>query len=479
MSFLGFCHHTLDIFFAHEAYRSYGKIPIFLVCAGYKEEQQNGCEMITALRDYRYNPCITCHESKVQQLHRLCKNIGLSDYLIESVDASTDRPSAKISDVETTIFKRYRVSSMGELYKMESFPADEFVAEANISSSFRHALTSICSRYNVDFASVYNGRFSPYKSILRFLNEKNIPTAIHERGKSEGSFIFLKGISVEHTDSITEALNNISSSYFLKNEQVNRLSEQLEKQRKGKGTNALQNFTEKFEIGDKQNLYSDDYIVYFTSGLEEKMSSSCDFSVNNLCNDIDAFRAYATSINKRLVIRHHPNLAALGDNRENVIILNSVNERFSSYKDVIIYAPDSPMNSYLLAKNAFISVAPNSSLYYQLNLSGIPCLKSTDSIYLNLDSGIRTYITGNISSIRCALKRTHDPVLTKLFIEELQRVIFTYLFRWSLVIPGFKFNAVDPGINYQEYLQNGSALISNAIKHVLTDLQPNGPIVLN
>ena len=208
------------------------------------------------------------------------------------------------------------------------------------------------------------------------------------------------------------------------------------------------------------------------------MSSKCDFSVEKLCSDINAFRTYAARMNKHLVIRHHPNLAALGSNRTNTAILNSVDAKFSSCDNVKIFAPESSVNSYSLAKNSFVCVAPNSSLYYQLNLSGIPCLKSTDSIYLNLDSGIRTYATGNIDSITFAVNAINDDILTKKFVEELQKVIFTYLFRWSALIPGFKFDALNPSIDTDEYVQNGATLVSAVIGYVLNNAQPKGPIVL-
>ena len=214
----------LDVFIAREINKSYGKIPIFILCSGYKEKKLNGCEIITSSPNQNgVNPCISCYQSKISQLHNACKKLGLTDYLIENV-IITDQHRTKINDIETTIFKRYRVSSMEELYNTELFPQDELLAEASVSASFYDHLKNICNRYNVEFASIFNGRFSPYKSILRFLTENNIPTAVHERGKSKGSFVFLKGMSVEHTDCITKALNKISTNYSLGNEEVNRLS---------------------------------------------------------------------------------------------------------------------------------------------------------------------------------------------------------------------------------------------------------------
>ena len=215
-------------------------------------------------------------------------------------------------------------------------------------------MDALCENYHVKIATVFNGRFTPYKTALNILQEKSIPVIIHEKGKRRNTYSFLQNISFEHADLIAQGIS--SSARSLNEAERRLLNEFCMAHQKGSATNSAVNFTEKYIDTIGEDTCDKDYVVYFTSGLEEKLSSTSDFSINSLIDDLNSVYCVCQELGKRLIIRHHPNLGALGTNRESSLLLNSVHAWSEGRAEII--EPQGSVNSYHLAEKAWGCIAP-------------------------------------------------------------------------------------------------------------------------
>ena len=164
------------------------------------------------------------------------------------------------------------------------------------------------------------------------------------------------------------------------------------------------------------------------------MSSVADFSVERLVEDLRSWQYYCDSNGLRFVIRHHPNLQASGSIPRASLLLDTINEVFSTSSNVRIIDPDSKMDTYFLARHAHACIAPNSGLYLQLNCTGINCMRSNDSIFYDFDDGLLAYTVADTWSMKNALhncKYSSDPSVA--------RSAYSYLIDSSVQIEGYPY----------------------------------------
>lgn len=98
----------------------------------------------------------------------------ISDYQIErSLPNNGDRVEeifVPLEEVKTTIFKRHRVSNIKELALIGKLDSSEFLAELECSQYVR-GLIMKCkpNDHQKCIATLFNGRFSPYKAVFQEL----------------------------------------------------------------------------------------------------------------------------------------------------------------------------------------------------------------------------------------------------------------------------------------------------------------------
>ena len=90
-------------------------------------------------------------------------------------------------------------------------------------------------------------------------------------------------------------------------------------------------------------------------------------------------------------------------------------------------------------------------MYYQLNIRGIRCLRSNNSIYHGFDSTIREYTHANTVSIRNLLSRVEHPDEYAKYINQLEQVCYVYIYKWSVEINGIPFFIHYPSIDIDQY----------------------------
>ena len=417
-------HHNIDFVLAKEGMVSFGTVPVFIICGGYDEIYvEKGCEIL--LYEGEDN-CSQCVEDKLKLIKYSCHLFGIKDYVVVKVSLDLNSMGKGMAKYAlSTIYKRYRVSNINELSRFGISPIEELKAEINQVSAIKKAVERLCLKFKVEFATVFNGRFSPYKAALSTLQEKSIPTIVHEKGKRKDTFCFLQNISFEYADIIAMGVSNCRQP--LSSDQRQLLLDFCNAHKSGTATNVNIDFTSNYSNLDSERRKINNYVVYYTSGLEEKISSSSDFSVDGLINDLNAVKHACVQLDKSLVIRHHPNLAALGVNRESSMLLESVSE-WASNTEVKVIEPLANVNSYSLAENAWCCIAPNSSMYYQLNLQGIKCLRSTNYIYYGFDRNFRQYKHADSDSIKKILSRVESNSQVEAFINELEKSCYVYVY---------------------------------------------------
>ena len=114
-------------------------------------------------------------------LQLACPNIFASSSKLFQINQAEVTQNIILS----TVFKRYRVSNVNELGSFGIEPVQEIKAEINHAHAIKSVLDALCENYHVKIATVFNGRFTPYKTALNILQEKSIPVIIHEKGKDE------------------------------------------------------------------------------------------------------------------------------------------------------------------------------------------------------------------------------------------------------------------------------------------------------
>ena len=160
------------------------------------------------------------------------------------------------------------------------------------------AIQTLCLRYEVQYASIFNGRFSPYKAALVGLQERSIPVIVHEKGKRRNTFSFLQNISFEHADLIAQEIS--SHKQPLCEDQRSLLHAFCKAHQTGNATNSHINYTQRYAHSSIKNIQKGEYVVYFTSSLEEKSSKSADFSIKSLINDLNLVRLACLESGKAL-----------------------------------------------------------------------------------------------------------------------------------------------------------------------------------
>ena len=191
-------------------------------------------------------------------------------------------PGSEISDintrvpldhVKTTIFKRHRVSNINELSILDKLDIHEFSVEL-LYCQHIHRLIMECRPSDNEkcIATIFNGRFSPFKTAFHSLKSFCDDVIVHERGRMKSSYSFFKNITVENCETVATTIRNRSQTVLDASKQE-RLALYMNNEITGKASNSI-DFASRNYIRELGDLSEEPYIIYYTSSLERKCHPS-------------------------------------------------------------------------------------------------------------------------------------------------------------------------------------------------------------
>ena len=285
---------------------------IFLVCDGHSNSEI--CELTHSYpSDERSTICAGCNKAKLSYIHDFLGDCAKHIQIIYTSDLISTLNSSVFDSIniktlfESTVFKRYRVSSWSEVVGLQSD------ASLNIIPEYKFCERTLSNIYTLLFlkglaincAFMFNARFSPYKTIFTCLRLFNIPCYIHERGFRDSSFRLYLNITCDDLASVASHCmlsNSCLPDLLYTNNQ--HLDQYLDERRNGLNTGFLPyqgkstNCSES-PFHDTQSTKKS--FLFFTSSLDEKASS-----INVTINDyITLFRGITDFCNKnelRLIV---------------------------------------------------------------------------------------------------------------------------------------------------------------------------------
>ena len=306
-------------------------------------------------------------------------------------------PNFKINDdhVLSSLYTRHRASSLRELSMMYLGP-NELSMSLNAAlkyylSGAMSAKTIVATYGKPEFFLMFNGRFGAMSGIKDALKSYNIPTLIHERGYTEGSFCFSKNFDPGDPFSSYKYWMDLDSSIGSKsnmtadNKELEKVSVYFEDKRLGKRNNghifAGNKSPESTSTYMQTKNNSQPYVTLFTSSSDE-ISSYSKFA--KFSTQIELFKALVkmTSFNNyRLVVRQHPNLGLIGRTRVASQFLESFKNIATSFQHVDIINPDSNIDTYEIAVSSEFNFCPQTSLFFEMVDLGYPVIQIKESPY--------------------------------------------------------------------------------------------------
>jgi hypothetical protein len=418
---------------------------IFILCDYIKDNEE--CEIHGGARTTheRNILCAECFSSKLSWLRELStmhqgqvQIITFSSLDATGINISEIHPGSLKRFVQSTLFKRYRVSSWKEYLDVANSDYKEVMEICMLSKRMyltMHAyIKSLCYEYQRIAVFLFNARFAPYRAIFDAAQKNGVPVLVHERGSRDSTFRMLLNIECDNISDIiryfsTYDIDQYSNEIYDEQEYMQYMTERMN----GKNTGGPAFVGRERLTNCSLTPKGSKYICFFSSSLDEK-ASSLGIKYADYFNILRACIEVCASQNLKLVVRHHPNLGKIANPMDAYHIVKMLNDYIAHADiDITIIPPEADINSYALASKAEICIAPHSTLFLELNSLGITCLAHSKS-YFFLDS-IKCFFfdTDEMQKIVERIQSHLDcAILNKDLLEYFRMLSHYYLFSSSL-----------------------------------------------
>jgi len=393
-------HHQVDLAFAHTFDRLGIGTSTAILCDGSLSSIRASCELISS---NNIDPssesseafCKRCKDLKLRVISRFFKKIVTFSELSRFIPKASEDLTPSFKDLDPIIagrilsplLTRYRITDIQQLDQVLAPSSVEIITRLYIQGYFygREIAKAVLAYHHsrkaspLQFFSLYNARFHPYAGFFDELRSNGCDVLVHERGAVSGSFAFTINGLPSDTDSLLKqsSLANTPSSVSRARDSILK-DFMLERICKGQA-----NFTDfnskKFSVADSRIQNYGPSAVFFTSSMDEIRLFNEEYSYETQIKEILRLAIELRSMNIRLVVRLHPNLAAgLGSANAADIFINDI-RHLAHIHDYTVVDPCSNVHWSDLALNSLINFAPNTSLYLDLRYFGFPVLSPKPS----------------------------------------------------------------------------------------------------
>lgn len=380
-------HDQLTILLAKELQIISGTWLLAVICDGcndneYCEINPNGSTSI----------CSDCTAKKKDYISKICKAREIDvRYMVLSElhpEASSEYElcgKERLDIILSTLLKRHRVSSIKGLSLSPRLQENEILREYRFAERIHRCLASIVAiGLDISCAIVFNARFTPYRTTFVTCRRSSIDVLVHERGARDNSFKLYKNISCDDTSKQLSILGQESGT--LSKGESDQLALYMDDRFHGRNT-GYKPFLKPVEVRtslDQSNNQDKETIILFTSSLDEKTARFREVNVEFYIGLAESLAKYARNNNLQMIIRHHPNLGAIGSPHGNTSFIDSFAGLLVEYPEIVVYSPESEICSYRLLEGAQFCVAPHSSLFLEGLYRKVPMFTTCHSPFQGL-----------------------------------------------------------------------------------------------
>ena len=247
------------------------------------------------------------------------------------------------------------------------------------------AVERVVQQFQPTVASVFNARFSQYRTAFEVLRAAGVRVLVHERGFADNTFLFYDNRMINDTKALLDIVTPWQEVPLTTSE-LERVHGYIRGRESGRDFNApafVQYTSDEQAVRHRLNVGESSLLGFFTS-TETELAQAEDMSLAN--TQIPLLRRVVEACRRNpevtLVIRHHPNLA--GDKNHDpdyAFLSDCYRVLVDAPANIRCIMPSEKLSTYALMWHLDAAIAPVSSVGVELPSRGVPSLTTAGTCY--------------------------------------------------------------------------------------------------